>query len=781
MVKFGKELKKNLVTHLQTSYINYKSLKHSIKEYLYELSNSKDKEEFINLIANDFTSKLDTEIRKVVLSYINQEKEIQKTMNSLLHNRQNYQNYTLIQIKKEFDNIKTTLELTSYLIKFSFYNLLALQKILKKFDKKFNVEIKCYYIRSKIVEKTKSISYILKFRIVDEVIALIEDIQKELLILIKKKNFPPKEVSEYPSMSLDSNKLSEDITSDSCLGEKLTNEQIMMIIKKQESKSKTTLSLIDHYHSKALKLYERWEQYLTFQIRTKTNSKNDENDNKNLSVNTINLVSVDNFKNIVIIFIETFYSYSSFTYFLPFYLFFLPEKNKNTLFSLFLFFSLLGRLIAMFIVSKTLKNRYYKVPSIVFTVISFIGNCLFSYLAICSPYSLDSFLPHLFCFSRFLIGFGSNTYLNRNYFSFYFPKRKYDKYLKRMQYISYIALCFGQLLWLFTLFFHYWSFICINLFFPAYGIILIILMMIFLKEPHQKNFNIYKKNKNGSDVENSFVINKETEESLISEENKNGLQNMSNPQRNDSAEDFQDLNLIRQSISELAWREQKTYGYIKISFILFLLFEFVISFIYYDCLLIPFYLLTRDHEETPLTLALVTFSSYFFILIMTILSYTYLYNFESVLVFIGLLFGVAANSVLLFYMLFFSSNPIVYCILTVLFAGVIGFTEKMVNSLSKKIIPVDFKWNKMSISFSFNLIKLIGSSLGALLCILLDFEVKVSFTSLFNIFVIAILNIVFLVSLTIIFIIKHNQFKVKAISRLMGERALTKHQSSILI
>ena len=778
MVKFGKEFKKNLVPHLHRSYINYKSLKHSIKEYLYELPNSEDKEEFINSISNEFISKLDIEIKKVVSSYTHQEKEIKTIMNSLLHNRQNYQNYSLIQIKREFNDITTTLDLTSYLSKFSFYNLLALQKILKKFDKKFNVEIKYHYIRTKIEEKSKSILYILKFRIIDEVIALIEDIKKELFIIIKKGNFPPKEISEYPSMSFHSNKFSEEKISDSCLEEKLTNEQILIIINQQESKIKKSLSFIENYYSKTQRLYERWEQYLSLQIKKKVNPNNDENDNKNLSVETIELVSIDNFKNIIIIFIETFYSYSSFAHFLPFYFFFSPENNRNTLFSLFLFFSIIGRLITMLIVSQTLKNRYYKTPLITFVILSFFGNCLFSYLAICSPNSLSSFLPYLFCFSRFLIGFGSNTYLNRNYFSFYIPKRKKEKYLKRMEFISYIGLCFGLLLWLTTLLIPPKLIRYINLFFPSLGIILIILIMLFFKEPYQKNFKIYKNNQNESIVGNSFVINYDSESSLLSNEKEDDLQNN---QRNDSTEDFQDLNLIRQSISELAWREQKTSGYIKISFILFLLFEFITSFIYYDCLLTPLFMLSTYQKATPLILALVIFSIHFFILFVNLVFYFFLYNFESLLVFISLIIGFATNIGILLFIFFFASNSIVYCVLIVIFAVAISFTEKMSHSLSKKIIPADFKWNKMSISFSFNLIKLIGSSLGALISILLDCEPKVSFTSFFYIFLIGLINIVLVITLLTLFIIKHNQFKVKAISRLMGERALSKYQSSKLI
>ena len=66
-----------------------------------------------------------------------------------------------------------------------FYNLNALLKILKKIDKKFfkansKRKIKQKYIQMKLEEQNSDILYMLKFKMIDEVCALIEAVQLSL-------------------------------------------------------------------------------------------------------------------------------------------------------------------------------------------------------------------------------------------------------------------------------------------------------------------------------------------------------------------------------------------------------------------------------------------------------------------------------------------------------------------------------------------------------------------------------------------------------------------------
>ena len=236
MGKFSKEYDENQIKKLKRCYINYNDIKEKIKYKYTELDQVQDKNKFIDKAASDFVSSLNIELKKVITSYNHQEKEINLIMNSLLHNKNNYNSYVLVQIQKEYQEIVNVSEITLHLVKFSYYNLLSLQKLLSKFDKKFCVDIKYNYIQSKIEEKGKALLYILKFRIVNEVTALIEDLLKELEFFFKKGKYSPKDIPECPSLSLSSNKMSGLIEagSDTSSEEKITNEQILSLIGKEK-------------------------------------------------------------------------------------------------------------------------------------------------------------------------------------------------------------------------------------------------------------------------------------------------------------------------------------------------------------------------------------------------------------------------------------------------------------------------------------------------------------------------------------------------------------------
>lgn len=78
MVKFMKFFRKIQKKEWEKDYIDYKSLKHFIKENI----NDKNFDVLYN-----FTSKLDNEIRKIFVFYMNQESKIYISINQCLHNK----------------------------------------------------------------------------------------------------------------------------------------------------------------------------------------------------------------------------------------------------------------------------------------------------------------------------------------------------------------------------------------------------------------------------------------------------------------------------------------------------------------------------------------------------------------------------------------------------------------------------------------------------------------------------------------------------------------------
>ena len=93
MGKFSKEYDENQIKKLKRCYINYNDIKEKIKYKYTELDQVQDKNKFIDKAASDFVSSLNIELKKVITSYNHQEKEINLIMNSLLHNKNNYNSY----------------------------------------------------------------------------------------------------------------------------------------------------------------------------------------------------------------------------------------------------------------------------------------------------------------------------------------------------------------------------------------------------------------------------------------------------------------------------------------------------------------------------------------------------------------------------------------------------------------------------------------------------------------------------------------------------------------
>ena len=123
---------------------------------------------------------------------------------------------------------------------------------------------------------------------------------------------------------------------------------------------------------------------------------------------------------------------------------------------------------------------------------------------------------------------------------------------------------------------------------------------------------------------------------------------------------------------------------------------------------------------------------------------------------------------------FLSSITIYLYLVTIcLMISIESTKESLINLLISEIIPVDFRMCKVSVAFSFNCVKTIGLLLGSIVIVLIDFRMD---SYLYNILMLSV-NTLILVVMFILLAMFFAQFKVKAISRIMSERALVKSQS----
>ena len=160
MAKYGKKFRKIQIAEWKGKYFDYKKFKQFIKvnnpENLFPIQNNEEGNNTLGTLdekIKKFTEDLDKEIKRVYVFFTNKEKKLYKDINKYLHQKEDYADFDLSEYLTQFQSL---LELSVYnfnLSRFTYYNLKAVLKILKKFDKKIiglkNKKIIFFLITSK--------------------------------------------------------------------------------------------------------------------------------------------------------------------------------------------------------------------------------------------------------------------------------------------------------------------------------------------------------------------------------------------------------------------------------------------------------------------------------------------------------------------------------------------------------------------------------------------------------------------------------------------------------
>ncbi len=213
MGKYGKLYRELQIKEFQGNYINYKKLKHKIKEIQEQLprtsqqliknrtsniSNLKlrptiqsemEENNFENVgdqygeQLKEFQNLLDEEFQICYKFFKRIRKQLHTKINRHLYTQTNYISYTLEEILKELNNIRNTTYLAKCLNAFINDNMMAIKKILKKFDKKFSNyfgNIGPKYILDNLLKQNSDLEYLLQFKIIDEASSICESNLKVL-------------------------------------------------------------------------------------------------------------------------------------------------------------------------------------------------------------------------------------------------------------------------------------------------------------------------------------------------------------------------------------------------------------------------------------------------------------------------------------------------------------------------------------------------------------------------------------------------------------------------
>ena len=223
MVKYGKLFRELQIKEFKDKYINYKKLKQKIKKIEKLLPRTSQKliknresnisnlklrptlsSEFDENESNpttdqygeqlkEFQKLLDEEFMRCYMYFKKIRKQLHSKINVHLYTQTNYISYTLEEILKEVNNLRNTTYLAKCLNAFINDNMMAIKKILKKFDKKFSNyfgNIGPKYILDNLSKQNSDLEYLLQFKIIDETSCICESNLKLLTECYREINNP---------------------------------------------------------------------------------------------------------------------------------------------------------------------------------------------------------------------------------------------------------------------------------------------------------------------------------------------------------------------------------------------------------------------------------------------------------------------------------------------------------------------------------------------------------------------------------------------------------------
>ena len=776
MVKYGKEFRKKQIGDYKNKYFNYKEYKQLIKKMVNDNLNSNDLNQIQNQI-NTFTEKLNIDLKKIFIYFVKDERMLYKKINSHLYRRENYKDYQSQEFVAELYELygisNNSLNLSSYV----YYNIKAIFKILKKFNKKIikdpNKDFKNDFIFSNIKEENSDLLYLYKFKIIDEVNILIEDLIKTL-----KKRFRF-HMSLLGKVSISSKQ------------EKLNQNDDLYFQKFKDfySKTKINLKLIDKNAFGFKFLFLPWNNYLKNKdelssklIKIKNNSINSSEISEKYSFEIPEQSLIDkiffskeNIINIICTLIHTFLYMFTYSIVIPNNYYYLinkdgfSEKEKKA----YLYYALImvsvpiGTIISFTYETTCVKNSTKK-PVILSLSLQILGNIL--YIIEVSIKNFHSVI--ILCLSRILIGLSAIRTTNKMYLANFLPKNKINIFINFFDICTMLGLGSGFIINLIFFDkinlnierFKIGNYICISL-----SIMLLLIDIFFFKEAKNKDFL-----KKISDIESILEENSIKEEI----ENDSKMVNEINSQLGDfnKKNNYDDTNLVTKNVFENINSAKKGLKSLIKSFIVFSTIVFTSKFINeFFFIITPLYCKNDEKdiiENILLYPPIILGVTCYIIPIIELIFYkiSKIAN-EKTILFIIYIALLILNISKLVFVIFFEKNVdnllknpffISAISLSIILAR---FVEKASSLFFSNIMPNEFNIFGINGNICINTISHIGRVLGAFLPFLLAY---MDFHNA-NIIFYSIMTFFSLISF-IIFTFYYNDLRIKAISRIIHQQ-----------
>ena len=764
MVKYGKEFRRNQNLEWRDKYFDYKAKKKMIKEYIKKKEGIANND--ISFLADlekwtsEFEQSLDKDIKKVYIFFANKERTLFKRLNESLHLKDSYGNFDLATYLNELKKLKELSDLSLKMSYFIFYNLKAVIKILKKFDKKVitpknkDYQIRMNYIQTKIEEQNSDILYLIKFKIIDEVNVLLENLINHLMKEFKSN----KDILEEDSNEKDlENKLIEELP-DMKDATKIINDSYDQI--------KSHIQEIDKVSARVQKLFMPWKDFL--KISTDINSKflqitreSNVNVERTQSLAQTMAVSKDSKYNIFIVLAHGFLYMFSFSVIIPssFLIFekFNLDYDKSIIYwAILMMMAPLGTLFN-YLYEAFLFKKSTKKPLVISCIGLIIGNVLYV-IAL----GLDEI--ELLLIGRFICGLFNLRTHNKMYIINFLTQKDISFYLTMFHTTSILGLSVGFLLNSGILFIEVNNIYFNNLTIGAlisiiFSFILLIISLAMFTEAHSNKFNITSMQMFGegiindddgfnSDRDFSYTVRKQT---TVLKDIDSQLGNFNKENR------FDDTNLVSKSVSELALREEGQLHYLLKDFIVYFLIIITTKFINESIYFNSFIFLLDKDDDNRWIISLILGASYGLILLVELsLSRKYKFITERTLIIILLFLLFLVN--LMFVILYNIENSLYFLVsLNIIITSI---TEKYVAHLFLYIMPENYIICRINGNVFINIFSMISRIICSALLLLSIFEIEYKY-------------IIFIVMTTLCFIclllygIFFKEIRIKAINRIL--------------
>ena len=771
MVKFGKEFRKNIIHEYENKYFNYKEYKKLIKSMLNSNENN------LNTKIDTFIQKLNTDLKKIFIYFVKDERILYKKINSHLYRRENYKDYQSQEFFAELFEIygisNNSLNLSSYV----YYNIKAIFKILKKFNKKIvkdpNKDIKNEYIFNNLKEENSDLLYLYKFKIIDEVNILIEDLIKTL-----KKSF------RFHNSLL--GKVNNTSSKQEMLNQ--NNSEYYQKFKDYYNKIKLNIKQIDKNAFDFKLLFLPWNDYLKNKdelsnklIKIRNNSINSvEITEKDISyISDQNLMkkiffSKENNINLICTLIHTILYMFTFSIIIPNNYNYLinedgfKDKGEKT----FLFYALImvsvpvGTIISFTYETTCVKNSTKK-PIILSLSLQILGNILY----IIEVEKTDIHIIQLLCLSRIFIGLSAIRTTNKMYLANFLPKNEIKRFIIYFDVCTMFGLGSGFIINLFfikndkldVIKFNIGNIICAIL-----SILLLIFVIFFFKEAKSKNFL-----KEISDIED--ITDDNSMKNDIEKDSK--MVNDINTQLGDfnKKNKYDDTNLVTRTVFENITSAKKGLKSLIKSFIVFTTIVFTTKFINeFFFIITPLYCFDKNNEVKDNLIypcIILGITCYIMIFIEIIFYKISKIANEKTILFIFYITLLILNFSKLFFIIFYEKNsPHIikntFFIIAISFSIILSrFIEKASSLFFSNIIPNEFNIFGINGNICINTISHIGRVIAAFSPFLLtymDFHKA-------NLIYYSIMTFFSLISF-IIFFIYYKDLRIKAISRIIHQQ-----------